>query len=592
MLADFKYAPGTAKSTQQTSITTPAFGDTDHVHFPDGRLTNIPPYSVAAFSSDYVTINGSPRYIHAAKLTGARVGTYYFFATERGLHVGINGGLYNMTPLETTAVTLGADPITTTLDDATLIIAYTAHDLLVGDRIKIDGAADVGGIVAANDINKEHIVTNVINADSFEIIIANEATSDATGGGAAVEIYKQIPAGNSNQATATGYGTGLYGQGLYGQGGAAVIAEQFPRIPSLANFGNEILYCPGDYTAGDGQKIYIWDGNLEVAPTVLTNAPTDCNWVAVVNNAILALCGRGFQISEIGNGTVWSGLTTYSNTMQRVWKLIAAYPHGEKEAVIFTPNEAFLLRYVGSADLWDISDLFQDDGILSPMSACYTGTALEWRGYRDCYIYDGGSPKQLPNTQNGEWLAANINLAAAWKAFAMSDQQNQQSYYYFPTGADTEPNDYVIRNGESWTLGQMQRTAAQRPGFVDSAFYMAGQGDESTPATVYRHFTNGAVTFNWYAEGAYFYVDGGENRYLCDKFVPDANQSGDFTLKTYGKDFPNDADVLSNTETITQGTSYVSLSTAGALIKHRLEGSSAITLGACKSNFLLLGPNI
>jgi len=24
--------------------------------------------------------------------------------------------------------------------------------------------------------------------------------------------------------------------------------------------------CPGDHASGDGQKIYIWDGNLDEAP--------------------------------------------------------------------------------------------------------------------------------------------------------------------------------------------------------------------------------------------------------------------------------------------------------------------------------------
>lgn len=598
-LIDIRYAPGTQKSPQQTEISAPAFTDTDHVHFPEDRLSTLPPYSAVMDTSDYVTLLGGLRAIHAAKLTGTYVGTYFFYGTHSRLLVRLNGELYNITPLVTSATaTLGTDPLALVNGDATMTVTYASHGLVVGDRIKLSGATHGTGGFANTYINKEHIVATTPTSGTFTVeLAANAPATDATEGGAAVEIFKQIAAGNLNQAAASGYGTGLYGEGLYGQGGPAVTAQSFPRIWSLGNFGNEVVMCPGDYLPGNGQKIYIWDGNLAVAPTVLTNAPTDCNWVTVINNSIVALCGRTVKICEGGDGTVWSGLTYYEKTLERVWKLVACYAVGEKNAVIFTPTDAIFLRFVGGGDLWDLSDLFPEggaDGLLSPMSASVLGTTLRWRGARGCYSFDGGSPPQKePNTQNEDWMIANTNYGQAWKSFAYSDTQNEQWVHHFPTGTDTEPGDYVIHNpaGGHWTLGRMARTAAQRPGFLDSTFLMGNGVSASVAGTVYRHFTNGAVTFDWYAETALAYYEGGENRYLIDKVVPDSNQSGDVTLQLLTREYPQGSEHASPEYTITAGTEWQTVKAAGKLSKIRLSGSAAFVTGAWKMNVRKLGKN-
>ena len=87
-----------------------------------------------------------------------------------------------------------------------------------------------------------------------------------------------------------------------------------------------MIICPGDYSSGDGQKIYIWDGDTDVAPTVLTNAPTDCNYVFVYNNAVVALCGNRVDISKVGDATVWtpaSDNNAYTVDIERTQRIIA-----------------------------------------------------------------------------------------------------------------------------------------------------------------------------------------------------------------------------------------------------------------------------
>lgn len=589
-LIDVQYKPGTQKSTQQTELSEMAFVDTDHVHFPDGRLTTLPPYAVAVFSSDYVTFLGGARAVHATKLTGTHVGTYYLIGTHSRLYAANANYLYNITPLVTSATaTLGTDPLALVNGDATMTVTYAAHGLAVGDRIKFSGATHGTAGFANSYINKEHIVATVPTSGTFTVeLAANAPATDATEGGAAVAIYKQIAAGNLDQAVAIGYGAGLYGEGLYGQGGASASAQTFPRIWSFGNFGNEVVMCPGDYATGDGQKIYIWDGDLTVAPTVLTNAPTNCNWVSVVNNSVVALCGRTVKISEIGDGTVWSGLTYYEKTLERVWKMVSCFTHGEKEAVIFTPNEAIILRYAGGGDLWDISDLYTEDGIIAPMAASVLDTIMHWRGARGTYSFDGSVVKKEINEQNENWLIENINYGKAWKSFATSDTKNAQWYFYFPAGSDSEPGNYVIFNpaGNHYTLGEMARTAAQRPGFVDSTFLMVNGTSASVAGAIYRHYTMGAVTFSWYAETADF---GGADRFMCNLFEPDSNQSGDISLTIKTRERAQGTQSTGSAYTIASSTAWQTVKAAGRYMALRFSGSAAATLGMWKMNLIKMG---
>jgi hypothetical protein len=588
---DLTYLPGTQKSPQQTEISMRSFTDTDKVHFPDGRLQTIPPYAATAFIDDYIELTGKCRAIHAIKITSTQVGTYFLMGTSYGLYVGRNGQLYNMTPLQTAAAaTLGANPIATTNLSSTVTITYNSHGLAVGDRIKLSGASDVAGITAATVINIEHIVTETPTANTFKIILSAEANATTTGGGASVQIFKQIEAGNEDQDAASGYGVGLYGEGVYGIGGPSQGAQIFPRIWSFANFGNEIVMCPGDYNTGNGQKIYIWDGNTAIAPTVLTNAPTDCNWVNVVNNSVVALCGETVKISEIGDATVWSGVTYYEVPLQRVWKLISCHVFNEKNAVIFTPNEAFLLRYVGGADIWDLSDLTLEDGIIAPYAACVLDSSMYWRGYRGSYAYNGSPPAKIDNPQNDDWIIENTNFGKNWKSFAYPDSQSHEWYFHWAIPTESEPTDYVIHNivNGSHTLGKMDRTSAQRPYTIDTLFYMAE--DAAGSPTLYRHFIQAPTTFSWYAYTSMSYGDDANRRVTIDRVYPDSNQDGDITMNMTLQEYPQGTLYVTPNYTISPTTEYLSVKGGGRLVGFRISGTNvAYNMGAWKFNARPLG---
>lgn len=79
------------------------------------------------------------------------------------------------------SLTLGADPLATTINTKKVIVTATAHGLQVGDIVILSGAAAVGGITPTGEYQIAAVTTN-----TYTINHTSAATSTATGGGASV----------------------------------------------------------------------------------------------------------------------------------------------------------------------------------------------------------------------------------------------------------------------------------------------------------------------------------------------------------------------------------------------------------------------
>jgi hypothetical protein len=482
------------------------------------------------------------------------------------------------------AAVLGANPISVVNATPTVTIAYTAHGMAIGDRFKLNFSTAVGGITTAM-LNKEHIVASVPDANTITFTAGGNASSTASGGGSVASIFKQVAAGNENQTLGVGFGFGIFGFGVWGAPFYSATAQSYPRIPSFDALGSELVMCPGDYLAGDGQKLYIWDGNLNVAPTVLSNAPTNCKWIKVVNNSVVALCDTTIKISELGNGTVWSGITYTAIDVQRAWSLISAFGTGEKAAVIFAP-EPYLLRFVGGE--WDLVELGQQYPIVAPAAACSLNDGLIWYGSDgNLYFFDGGAVRTINNTQNGDYIRRNFNGGKAWHCFMMTDYKYSQAYLYYPSTGETNPDSYMIFNPKqpSFTLGKMSRTSAQRNAEVDSVFYMTNGAD------VYRHFLVSPPTFNWSARSAFFYTDNGDYRVRVNRIYPDAQISQDVNFKIIGKEYPQSIEADYGNQTLTTASQAMSVTGAGRLLSVEFSGSGDFMLNNLKMEMQVQGRN-
>lgn len=592
-IADFQYTEGTIKNPQHTKSTEACFTDTQLVHCPDGRLTPVSNFIASSINLNIGSVNGICRSQWAARRAGSSdlAGSYYYFGTHSNLYTLYKGVGYNITPLKTTAeATLGSNPLSVTSGSDVMTVTYVAHGLAVGNRIRLSGATGTGGVSAAA-INKEHIVVTVPTANTFTITVT-EATSTTTGGGASVQIFKQIAAGVDYQQLGSGWGYGDpagWGAGILGIGGFSDGEQAYPRIWSIDSYGQDIVMCPGDYVAGDGQKIYIWDGNRDVAPTVLTDAPTNAQWVFVLNNTVWALCGNQLKSSEFGNPLEWTNNVLVNQfTVTSSARLLSAAKYNDKSAVIFAP-EPFLLQDAGG--VWDLSELGAEYPIIAPMAFCPYRDGLIWYSPDgNFYFYNGSNVERIVNEQNGEYIRRNINQNAVWTTFMMADQKHDQAWLFFPTGASQNPNEYVIINPRryrgnvkpSFTLGQLDRTSAQRPAILDTSFYMM---NENAP---FLHFQAGEANFDWEATTALFYVDG-VNRGKLTRLTPDAFYSGEINIEVQIVENPQDTPLIASTDMINAVTPYVTPLAAGKMFAFRFSGDKDFTLGNMKMDIKQMG---
>ena len=177
--------------------------DSDLIRFRKGRPEKLGGWT--KISAD--TLTGTTRSLHAWITLGALklmgVGTNVKFYIEQGTQ-------YNdITPVRATA-TLGTNPITTVNTSGEITVTAVGHGAAEGDYVTFSGATAVGGLTTA-DLNKEHIITQVVSGNSYKLDTGGTATSSATGGGTAVVAVYQIHVGIEESLLGPGWGSGYWG---------------------------------------------------------------------------------------------------------------------------------------------------------------------------------------------------------------------------------------------------------------------------------------------------------------------------------------------------------------------------------------------
>ena len=177
--------------------------DSDLIRFRKGRPEKLGGWT--KISAD--TLTGTTRSLHAWITLGALklmgVGTNVKFYIEQGSQ-------YNdITPIRATA-TLGTNPITTVDTSGEITVTAVGHGAAEGDYVTFSGATAVGGLTTA-DLNKEHIITQVVSGNSYKLDTGGTATSSASGGGTAVIAVYQIHVGIEESLLGPGGGAGYWG---------------------------------------------------------------------------------------------------------------------------------------------------------------------------------------------------------------------------------------------------------------------------------------------------------------------------------------------------------------------------------------------
>ena len=92
---------------------------------------------------------------------------------------------------KTAVITLGNNPLTSVSGTKVITAHVRDHNLLVGSKVVI-GGVDVGPGIALDQLNKQQIVTTVIDADTFTFETTSNATSSGAFGGGVVTSERNM----------------------------------------------------------------------------------------------------------------------------------------------------------------------------------------------------------------------------------------------------------------------------------------------------------------------------------------------------------------------------------------------------------------
>jgi hypothetical protein len=391
-------------------------------------------------------------------LTG--VGTNLKFYAENG------GAYYDITPIRDT-ITLGANPFSTSSGLSTVVVTDATGGFITNDFVTFSGATAVAGLT----ISGEYQLT-FISASTYSITASGTASSNATGGGAAVVAQYQINTGPAYAVPLVGWGAGAWGNGTWGNGGSSTDAL---RIWNQANFGGSLVYGPR------GRGIYYYDpqlgiGTRGVAVTSLTGASD----VPIYQNTLMVSDASRFVLvfgtNDIGSTDInpmlirWSDQESVTNWTPAITNQAGGLPlsHGSfivtayqlrQEIVVFTDSAVYGLQYLGAPLVWGSQILADGTSITGPNAAAVANGVLFWMGYDKFYKYDGRI--QTLRCDLKQHVFSDINQLQYEQVFAGTNEGFNEIWWFYCSSGLTTIDKYVIYNylEDIWYYGSMARTA-------------------------------------------------------------------------------------------------------------------------------------
>jgi len=498
--------------------------------------------------------------------------------------VGVNSYTIFVATLATSSGTGGGASVVRS--SGLLTLTSAAHGLSNGYRVKVSGAANTGGILAAA-INLEFIIRNV-TTNTFDFMTAGTATSSVSGSGGGSTIYfPQIDAGNLNQGLGQGYGTGLYGVGLYGTALISSSGETYPRIWFVDRYGDNLVMTPGN-----SGGVYEWLDDTSVAPTLVSGAPTDVNYIFVSDN-ILVTFGHDAEnkifASDQGDITQWTASSSnqvFEDYVEGAGKLISHCPV-DGYNLIFTENQTYTFTYIGLPLIWQIATLDAAIGIISPMARVSVNGYAYWMGQQNFYMFRGGKIEVIPSnigTQSSilRYVFDDLNYSQRFKIFAWYNEKYDEIWWHYPSAQSNEC-DRIARFSRKlgcWVNDMMNRTAAEYPVQSLSNPRLANVG------TLYLQ-ENGVdadgLPLSWSATTKKYIS--GKDTVIQTQFIPDFNFSGTVNLNCRLYNYAQSSVAMNNSNyAIATTTERVPMQLNGRYYDYTFSGSElgqSFLMGQC-----------
>jgi len=488
---------------------------------------------------------------------------------------------YDITPLRATTDPMANNSFATVNTSATVTVTDVAHGAVAGDYVFFSGVSVFNNVTIAG----EYLVQTAATADIFTITAGTTANATGAGGGAAAIVNYLISTGNENATGGVGWGAGTYSRGGYG---SAVTGDVDMTVWSLDNWGEDLVATP------TGGGVYTWDASVGVGTraALLTNAPDSAQFVRT-NPDIRHMSAYGAHTGSVADpmnvrwcdqddNTVWASTATNTAGSFRLSHggQIISTIDSRGGTFIFTDTSLYLQAYSRPPFIFNFQLLAHDISILGQNSIIEKDGIVYWMG-EDCFCLYNGRVVQIKSPVR-RYVFDNINKTHAAKSFIGINEKFQEIWYFYPDGANEEPNRYVAFNygntsPDVWLIGALTRTCwADSQLFIDTPLAIGSDG------TFYYHETgvdNDASAINPYIESGVIQLkeqEGGVggSLMLMDRFIPDATVTGNMKLTLSLAKFPQDTETTKGPYTITPTTSKVSLRARARQLRIKLESDA------------------
>ena len=490
---------------------------------------------------------------------------YAALGTNLKYYVVLGSVLYDITPIRETT-TAGAVTFAATNGSATITVTDTSHGAVINDFVTFSGAASLGGNITATVLNAEHQITQVINANSYRIVVSATANaSDIGNGGASVVGAYQINTGLDTTVYGTGWGAGSWSRGTWSSSASTAGSASQLRTWSQDLFGEDLVFC-----AHDG-GLYYWEvsSGLSARAIALEDLPGANLAPTIARQVIVSERDRhiiAFGCDPESNPGVQDPLTIRFSDQENPgeWETTALTTAGElrigsgsgivcavqtkQQVIVFTDISVHAMQYIGEPYTFGIQEVSSSVSIMGPNCAVSVGDTVFWMGRNEFYMYNG-SVTQIPCDVK-EYVFSGMNMNQGYKVYAGHNSSFSEVWWFYPSSNSFENDSYVIYNYEQrvWYYGTMPRTAwcdrgtLGLPVAVSPDGYVYYQESGLNDGSV-----NPPVALTPYIESSVIDLGEGDQFMFASRVIPDLtfrNSTADapsVTMTLKARNFPGDA---------------------------------------------------
>ncbi len=456
-------------------------------------------------TGDSITIAGVPGAINnipAAQLNATHTVTVLTTST------------YTVTVATSANATGSGGGAAVTVGTGRIRVTHAAHGFSANLKVKLAGAADTGGILAAN-INTEFVI-RAVTTNTFDVYASTNATSSvSSGGGASTTDEIQICATGAN------------------------INNE--RIWSFGLFNDYLILCPGKQG-----KIYEWLGVTTTAATQVSGSPAENDWIFERNGRIVSLgctvnggayAANNVRACKVADRTTWTpGVASgFEDRKEGVDSWIASSTAGGVDILFSNNNKVFYFEDVGGSDSYKYTDITANTGLIAPKAAIEINGTCYFVGEDNIYRIVGTNAEPLPNNLLRDWIFKNLDRDFSYRTWLEYRELHNELHVHFYHDSYFGMA-YVIHNLQrgNWINGTYNRSAA----FNDAPNYFGF----NSSGTLYTHET-GFTHDSFLGDIACPYIDtnfraigDSSNRVLLKGMEPDSIATGNIAVYVFGKD--------------------------------------------------------